>query len=263
MKPSLHPVGRMHRLGRWRPWAVLAVAALAACGDSRDPTSLLTTSETAPALNVQANLPTLPSLVSEALGTATSAQRTRLLNALAEWAAADVTAGGPATVAGPEAAAIRQDAREHAAPVLADLLGAERVDAQRSRLRELVSLGLGAAPADDSQLRTVLGSAAVELQRAAERRSQDDMSGALAATMAAADALQRMTPSAIASDLVDRARSALVRGAAQDDGAATRDEETTSRATRLLRGAQEALGAGDYQLAIRRAFYALELLRPN
>ncbi len=243
----------LRRFGRLAPlFATPALFGLLACGDAHDPVSLLTTTETAPALDLDSALPTLPTLVQQVLGPAAPAvapaDATRLLDALAIWTSAPL--GEEATRQDAE----RARARAMAAPALARALGMAQIEAMNARLRTWTTLGLLIAGDRDPELRQSLRTSAVALGAANELRDAGDLPGSLAATMEAAESLQQATPYAVADRLVRNARGRLNAGALGDDVA-------RERADRLLRGAEEALAAGDYPLAIRRAYYARELLR--
>ena len=70
------------------------------------------------------------------------------------------------------------------------------------------------------------------------------------------DALWEVTPERVALDLVERADEALRR----NDRSVSYSHQELTRIRRLMNGAREALGEGDYPLAIRRAYYACQLL---
>jgi hypothetical protein len=71
-----------------------------------------------------------------------------------------------------------------------------------------------------------------------------------------ADVLWEVTPERVATDLIEKANEALGRN--QRPGAYS--EEELTRIRRLMYGASEALDEGDYPRAIRRAYYACQLL---
>jgi hypothetical protein len=113
--------------------------------------------------------------------------------------------------------------------------------------------------------RSVLGSEAVQsaLQRAVAIHgdawaafSRGEGEEALILALASVDALWEVTPQQVAVDLVERAEEALGR----NDGSVPYSNQELTRIRRLLNGAREALGEGDYPLAIRRAYYACQLL---
>ena len=71
-----------------------------------------------------------------------------------------------------------------------------------------------------------------------------------------ADALWKVTPPQVAEELMETAAETL--GRKGDSG--TYSEEELIRIRRLMYGASEALDDGDYPRAIRRAYYACQLL---
>jgi len=79
---------------------------------------------------------------------------------------------------------------------------------------------------------------------------------ALAYSLQSADAVREVSPRQVAGALLLQATEALRRN--QD--AASYSEEELIRIRRLTGGAREALEAGDYPRAIRRAYYACQLL---
>jgi hypothetical protein len=70
------------------------------------------------------------------------------------------------------------------------------------------------------------------------------------------DALWEVSPQQVAFELVRKAEGDYGRIRASD----TYSEEELTRIRRLTTGAAEALEEGDYPLAIRRAYYACQLL---
>jgi hypothetical protein len=111
----------------------------------------------------------------------------------------------------------------------------------------------------------VLGNPKVEhaLERAMGFHSQARSAlqggeGELALTLAlrSADALWAVSPGRVASTLLTRAQGALRR----NGGSAAYTQEEVRRIRRLTSGAEEALEDGDYPRAIRRAYYACQLL---
>lgn len=246
-----------------RHLVILLSAALfaAGCADAKDPVALVTTAETAPALNLDVQLPTLPGLVAATLGDAQSslspARREVLLSALGTWASAEVASDSAAAMAA------RSRAESQVAGPLAEALGPRALAARIGVLQGWVALGLSTAPAGSSgaALRRALEAARARLADAVTAQRAGDATGAIRALMSAADALEGATPGAVAQRLVERAQRDL---AVSDSGAQSSAPDglrtSRERAMRLLRGAREALGAQEYDLAIRRAFYAAELL---
>ncbi len=79
---------------------------------------------------------------------------------------------------------------------------------------------------------------------------------ALALVLCASDALWEVSPQQVATQLVTRASQGLRR----IQGSRAYSEEELLRIRRLGTGAEEAFKDGDYSLAIRRAYYACQLL---
>ncbi len=82
------------------------------------------------------------------------------------------------------------------------------------------------------------------------------MGEALFLTMQSADLLREASPQVVATSLVVEAEIALGRIPTDDPY----PDENLTRARRLTRGARLALAEGDLPRAIRRAFYACQLL---
>jgi hypothetical protein len=80
--------------------------------------------------------------------------------------------------------------------------------------------------------------------------------GALSLILQSVDALWEVSPRQVAFELVQKAEGALGRNQASG----TYSEEELTRIRRLTTGAAEALEEGDYPQAIRRAYYACQLL---
>jgi len=81
----------------------------------------------------------------------------------------------------------------------------------------------------------------------------------LAFAFRAADALWQVSPRQVATELIERAEKFLGRNPAFG----SYSQEELIRIRRLMYGASEALDAGDYPRAIRRAYYACQLLGAN
>lgn len=240
--------------------SLLLLFVAAACADARDPVSLVTTSQTAPALDLESALPTLSALVARVLAPGAPAvpavAADGLLDALAVWTDAPGT-GDDAAVE-----AERGRARHMAAPLLAELIDPAQVSEMGRRMRLWAAIGMSLPTEVDPSLTQAVRVARVALDQADESRADGDVVGAMEATMAAADVLQETTPHAVAERLVHNARASLTSTMASEaQGAAGADSTTLGRAERLLRGAEEALAGGRYTLAIQRAYYAGQLLR--
>lgn len=92
--------------------------------------------------------------------------------------------------------------------------------------------------------------------RAGLAAREERLGQALWWTLRAADELEALTPKRVAQWLTGAAEAVLGRSGADD----SYSKETLDRATRLVRGARESLTGESYERAIRRAFYACQLL---
>lgn len=118
-----------------------------------------------------------------------------------------------------------------------------------------VAKGVGAVM-EDAEIETALEMAFLFHDRAWSALEHGDGEGALGLALHSADALRVVSPQQVASGLLSRAEDALRR---KGDSPAYSQEELT-RIRRLANGAKEALTDGDYPRAIRRAYYACQLL---
>jgi hypothetical protein len=85
---------------------------------------------------------------------------------------------------------------------------------------------------------------------------EGDGEGALGLALRSADALRLVSPHHVASELLSRAEEFLRR----NDESLTYPLEELTRIRRLTNGARESLADGDYPRAIRRAYYACQLM---
>ena len=105
-------------------------------------------------------------------------------------------------------------------------------------------------------VRNVVSQAQRSLEEGRAALERNDVSEALLLTMQSADLLRETGPQVVATALVVEAEIALGRIQTDDPY----PEENLIRARRLTRGARLALAEGDLPRAIRRAFYACQLL---
>jgi len=110
-------------------------------------------------------------------------------------------------------------------------------------------IGLQAGPESLKRARRLQTEARTALRDGQVRRS-------LELAMEVSDALWTVSPNRVAAELLAQAQAAMGRN--QADG--THSKEELIRIRRLIHGASEALEAGDYPGAIRRAYYACQLL---
>jgi hypothetical protein len=161
---------------------------------------------------------------------------------------------------GPVGAELRSRIRPLAARRLLPVLGSGGV-------RDLVGRN-GMTMATVSWIASFLESTAIETALASALESHGQASVALAGerweealtlALETTDALWRVTPPQVAKDLIREAKMALGR----KQNLETYSQKELIRIRRLMYGATEALEAGDYPGAIRRAYYACQLLGAN
>lgn len=243
--------------------AFSALLALVGCGDAlTEPEALLVAARTEAALQLSASLPTLPHLVGRALGpngsdrrsNAAATETTALSRARALWLEAAGTGDAGA------AAALREAAYALAASELAVILDSAAVaDMHRLLDRWIRSATTLLGGAHYPQIEAALEQGRTLLKRARAAEVEGDRAAAVAALLEAADRLAETTPEGVALRLIREAEHLYgKRSTAKEDAP---HDLSLSRAGRLLRGAREALGQRDYILAIRRAYYAGQLLR--
>lgn len=251
------PTGRL-------PLLIVALGVLlvaAGCADApTGPSAVLVTPEAEAALRVASSLPTLPHLTERYLEEAPALDeegRGALREARALWLEAE-------SAEDPDAArALRAAAYVRAAPALARALDAGELATIHDRLDRWMRLAQGAlAEVSTPEIAAALVDGRTLLAEARAAEATGDRTAAVASTLAAADRLLETTPGAVAMRLIRSAEQELERRRA---GGAERDEAhelSLSRAERLLRGAREAWEQEDYARAIRRAYYAGQLLDP-
>lgn len=232
--------------------AVVAVG-LTGCDDaSTGPSALVVAAETEAALSVSGALPTLPIVVERAVGridvepeAASALEWARSL-----WVDAEA-APDPAA-----AEALRRSAYEAAAPVLARTFKPEDIAALRETLDHWVeAAGTAANGAELPEVEAALRAGAALLAHAGRLERQGRVEQSVRALLEASDRLRETTPRAVALRLIQQARERLASADADRIG-----EVDRRRAERLLNGAREALDGGDTVRAIRRAYYARQLL---
>ncbi len=231
---------------------VLALAP-AACADApRDPVALLVAPEARAALEVGSTLPALPELI----------RRSTVGAPTGDLARAETLWREAAGVVDPsEAAQLREASYALAAPALASAMDSATLAGTQARLERWIALAGGALRhAEFRDLSAALEDARAFLQAARVAETRGERSEAVAMTLRAADRLAETTPQAVAARLSAEDEAALVTlkqvAGAPSEESARRQE----RIERLVRGAREALAAGHYEVAIRRAYYARQLL---
>lgn len=245
--PSIASPGRTAS-GRARgAWAFALSAALIAASGCRDattdPLASLVSTETAPALAVPVELPSLADLATRA---DVREELSPVLDAwVAGWEDDDEALGRGA----------RDEAIRLAVPTLKDALGAGGV---ATTLAPLFQVGRDLGEIDD--VPTDLAPALEEVKsligdtRAALEEGRFDR--ALTTGLQASDRIRALGPRAVARTLISRADRALMRA----EVGLNLDPRSLSRGERLLTGARQALEDGDVDLAIERGYYAVQVL---
>jgi hypothetical protein len=246
----------------------LFATALSGCHDaSSDPLAVILTEQTRSVLAAEARLPSLPELVREA-GIAEQHGP-----AAESWSGSwdldvregrDLRVRASADVVGPVARALGPARVGEAVQAVGETLTAAAA-LETSLLADDIAENLAAAKLQHERAVTALaGGRDVE---------------ALEAALAASDLIREVGPESVTRLLLARAEAKLatlgeekkepmaVAVAEQllsrgEDAPETEDPEQLDleRARRLVKGAQQALEAGDYVLAIQRAFYACQVL---
>ena len=120
----------------------------------------------------------------------------------------------------------------------------------------LAAVEAAAALISSEPVRGALAKAQGSYREAVVESDRGELEQALVLALRSVDALWQVSPHQVTLDLLDRAAEGLRR--IEEDGSYS--EEELTRIKRLANGAEEALGSGDYPRAIRRAYYACQLL---
>ena len=229
--------------------ALLALAALAACGDDvTDPDALTDSAEAEAVLRSAAALPALPLVIERAGLPDTPADRAALFRAAELWASG---------VAGDDdrAAARRRLAVRYAAPVLSRHLGPDDWDAVDRGLREWA--GTARSMLRHIALPDVERSLA-DAERTLDRAARAPPAARAGHLLLAGAELVETTPRFVARRLAREAHEAVERARASAPGDS--EDPDLKRADRLKDWAARAVEEGDYLVAIQRAYYALQLV---
>lgn len=240
----------IHRLLPCLGATALLALSTGACRDAADdPVALVETGEIRSTLAVE---PGLPSLVDLAARTGVESE---ISGDLADWSASW-------TLDAEEGRRMRDDlyasAVEPLARVADDALIREAVDDVGAALEAVQELDLRSLPEPllDAYARATELHAGALTAMDAGRTTR-----ALELALTSADALRAAGPESVARLLVESGEAALERErqrAGRDDFGNTRTD--LDRSGRLLRGARLALESGEWTRALRRAFYACQLL---
>jgi hypothetical protein len=206
--------------------------------------ALLVTEETAPAVEIDIQLPSLPDLA------ARTGTEGRLVAPLLAWSRSWEGVGDPTA---------REASVTNAAPVLSDALGDGGVATVLAPLHRAVSSvdGVESLPLALQERVERIRSVALSSRRALEAGRSSD---ALRDGLVAADRLRDLGPEAVARALVERGERTL---AGLPDRASDPDDVELRRGRGLLDRARRALESGEFSLAVQRAFYACQLLEAS
>ena len=227
---------------------LFAVISLSGCEDaSSDPLGVILSERGLSELAVDAGLPSLESLAAEA------ALETSLDGWIESWR-------GSWERSVLEGREVRLRAYNESADPLADALGGQAVVRTVLTVEEAVA---AAASLDGETLGARL-SEQVDLARAAQEQAvlaleQLREADALVNALIAVDLLREVGPESVVRVLIAQAATRFERLSAQGAEADVSSEDL-GRGRRLLQGARLALEAGEYALAIRRAYYACQVL---
>ncbi len=217
--------------------------------------ALLVAPEAKAALEVGSTLPTLPELArrSSAAGVPTG----DLARAETLWREAAALAGDRA-----QADQLRDQAYALAAAPLAAAMDSTALAGTQARLERWIDLaGNVLRRAEFPDLAAALTDAHSYLVSARALAERGQREAAVALTLRASDRLAETTPQAVAARLTAEDEAALATLRQPSSQPAAEDaRRSLERADRLVRGAREALSAGRYEIAIRRAYYARQLL---
>jgi hypothetical protein len=233
------------RLGKLLlPAAGLALAmGAAACQDAGgDPTALILTEDTHPAVVLARELPSLPGLAGD------GRIEPQVTGAIDRWI-------GSWALPKEEGQAQRAATYAEAAGTLADGLGPGGVGDALARL-DLVLDAAGRLPAQDlpEGVAERLAAARAEALVARQALEAGALPDAVTATLHGADLLREVGPEGVARTLIARAEGGL------SWGGSPANPVDLGRARRLVAGAREAAADGEYALAIKRAYYACQLV---
>lgn len=160
---------------------------------------------------------------------------------------------------GDEAALARQEAvRAASGPLVLALPDGEvdRVVTAVADALDDVQRALGGSPSPEA-LEGVLSAAAEASVRSRRALGSGDLADALSGALIAADHLRSASPASLGLAMVREAEAEL----RMNSVSRSYSEVTKLRVERLLAGAREALDNGDDAIALRRAWYALGLVR--
>jgi hypothetical protein len=153
------------------------------------------------------------------------------------------------------------EARHRLYPLVADLLASDLSGPEVRNLLDRVESNIATVNSvaiylDPGTIGPTLVRARQLQGEAAEALAGGDISAVLELVLETGDALWSLSPQRVAMGLIEEASKAFGR----KDGPTSYSEEELIRIRRLMHGATEALEEEDYPRAIRRAYYACQLL---
>lgn len=254
----------MRSLHRHIPPVLILVGSWWAAGCDDAPTQpevLLIAAETEAAIEFDVELPTLPRLVERVLDAdhrkSSDVDSRDLEEARALWVEAESSSDEGAAVA------LRGAAYRLAVPGLGAALDSAEIAEILRRLDGWLAAGSAAIGGFSN---TGLGDALREARTLRDQGRHAEAAGdriaAIESILKAADHLLAVTPGGVARRLIHEAELGLAEYRAERNRESGPEGSlTAARAERLLRGAKDAFGQGEYLLAIRRAYYAGRLVR--
>lgn len=224
--------------------ACAGVMLAGACRDApSDPLAALVATETAPAVAVPVELPSLGEL---AIRPDVRDELEPVLGAwVAGWEAEDPDLGRAA----------RDEAIRQASPALREVLGSGGVATSLQPLFD-VARDLGEIDDVPSDLVPALQEVRSLVDDARAALDAGRFERALSTGLQASDRIRALGPRAVARTLISRADRAMVRA----EVGRILDPRSMARGERLLAGARRALEEGEVDLAIQRGYYAVQVL---
>ncbi len=230
----------------------LFVAALpGACQDAvSDPLAVVVNEETRGALSLDIAVPSLPSVAERISDGGPALSDERMQRWIGAWQASWLAEDG-------EGRAARRAVYDEAVGPLAAVLGVDGVRAALGRVEDALEATGGA---DLSELpepyRRRIVSARSRVAEARRDLEAGRTADALRDVLEAGDRLRDVSPRRVAESLLERAEEAQRR----IPEISTYSRMEKERIARLVRNARDAVEAGEYTVAIHRAFYACQLL---
>ncbi len=229
-------------------WCVAATLLVSACSDADGGSLALPVAvETQGAILFSEDFPTLPTLL--------------LGHGLAEEGALETESWSSSwDLDEDEGAELRSRIRPLAARRLLPALGPAGVQELLGRIGlSMLSVEALTSYLDSRPVEEALESARAFHLGALRASEVGQWEEALTLALGTTDALWQVTPRQVAKSLIRQAETTLGR----KQGIHAYSQEELTRIRRLMYGASEALEAGDYPGAIRRAYYACQLLGAN